>query len=149
MAITKVFQDAVPKTENRHYQQVTNSDGTISLIDVTEYEVEGTHLNAKILNEYTGELNQALSNVTIRVVEETLLASGWVDDTYTLTVSGVTDTSIQELAPAFGITKEQLENLQDANIQDGGQSTDTIILKSFGVVPTVDIPVRVILRGEV
>lgn len=153
MAITQVFQDAIPKTENRHYRQITNSDGTVSLVDVTEYEQEGTYLNAETLNNFVGELNNALDSVSNKVdkstiVETTLNASSWSGTTYTLTVEGVTDTSVQEVLPSVSITTAQLEALQGANLQDGGQTTDTIILKSFGDVPTIDIPIRVVLRGD-
>lgn len=86
------------------------------------------------------------------IVNETLSSSSWTGDsapyTYTLAVTGVTTTSNQELLPALNITSEQLTALQAANIQDGGQSADTIILKAFGDKPTVDLPIRVILRGD-
>lgn len=78
----------------------------------------------------------------------TLLASAWADKTYTLSVSGVTASSNQEILPAVDITQEQLEALQAANIQDGGQSSGKITLKAFGDVPAVDIPIRIILRGD-
>ena len=68
--------------------------------------------------------------------------------TYTLTVEGVTATSNQEIMPAVDITWEQLIGLQGTNMIDGGQSTDTIILKATKNKPTVDIPIRVILRGD-
>ena len=82
------------------------------------------------------------------VIEATLAASGWADGAYTLTVNGVTDTSNQEILPAVEITAEQLEALQAANIQDGGQAENTITLKAYGDVPTIDIPIRVIKRGD-
>lgn len=85
-------------------------------------------------------------------VEVTLAASSWSGDsapyTYTLAVNGVTATSNQELLPALNITSEQLTALQSANILDGGQSADTIVLKAFGDKPTIDIPIRVIMRGD-
>ena len=85
-------------------------------------------------------------------VTATLSASSWSGDsapyTYTLAVNGVTATSNQELLPALNITEEQLTALQAANIQDGGQSADTIVLKAFGDKPTIDIPIRVIVRGD-
>lgn len=98
--------------------------------------------------EYT-EILLAERSTTI---ELTLSASSWTGDsapyTYTLSVNGVTTTSNQELLPAVNITEEQLTALQSANIQDGGQSADTIILKAFGDKPTIDLPIRVILRGD-
>lgn len=81
-----------------------------------------------------------------------LLAASWTGDAtpygYTLTVSGVTATSNQEVLPALNITAEQLEALQSANIQDGGQAANTMTLKAYGDKPTVDIPIRVIKRGD-
>lgn len=82
------------------------------------------------------------------IVTATLAANGWADGVYILTVSGVTATSNQEILPAVDITAEQLEALQAANIQDGGQAAGNITLKAFGDVPTIDIPIRVIKRGD-
>lgn len=83
--------------------------------------------------------------------EVTLAAASWSGDsapyTYTLTVNGVTDTSTQEIVFATSINLEQLTAGQNANIQDGGQSANTIILKAWGEKPTVDLPIRVIMRG--
>lgn len=85
-------------------------------------------------------------------VTATLLAASWTGDaapySYTLTVSGVTATSNQELLPALNITAEQLEALQSANIQDGGQAANTMTLKAYGDKPTIDLPIRVIKRGD-
>lgn len=83
--------------------------------------------------------------------EVTLVAASWSGDsapyTYTLTVNGVTDTSTQEIVFATSINLEQLTAGQNANIQDGGQSANTIVLKAWGEKPTVDLPIRVIMRG--
>ena len=85
-------------------------------------------------------------------VSATLSASSWSGDsapyTYTLAVNGVTATSNQELLPALNITEEQLTALQAANIQDGGQAANSVTLKAFGDKPTIDIPIRVIVRGD-
>lgn len=78
----------------------------------------------------------------------TLSASSWSNGSYTLSVTGVTTTSNQEILPALNITAEQLEALQGANIQDGGQTTGSITLKAFGAVPTINIPIRIIVRGD-
>ncbi len=81
-------------------------------------------------------------------VEVVISASGWVDGVYTLSVDGVTATSNQEILPALGITTEQLEAMQAANIQDGGQADNSITLKAYGDVPAIDLPIRVIRRGD-
>lgn len=87
------------------------------------------------------------------IVDYTILSSGWsgtsVPYTYTATITGVTPTSMQEIIPSTSITQAQLEALQGANIVDGGQADNTIYLKAWGDKPTVNIPVRVVLRGDI
>ena len=53
-----------------------------------------------------------------------------------------------EILPALSITEDQLEALQEANLQDGGQSAGSITLIAFGDVPVIDLPIRVIVRGD-
>ena len=85
-------------------------------------------------------------------VTATLLSARWTGDAapylYVLAVEGITAKSNQEVLPGLDITTEQLEALQGANIQDGGQAAGSITLKAFGDVPTIDIPIRVIVRGD-
>lgn len=81
-------------------------------------------------------------------IAATLFASAWSDDTYILTVNGVTANSNQDILPSTSITAKQLNAAQLANIIDGGQSENTIIFKAFGEVPAIDIPIRVILKGD-
>ena len=87
-----------------------------------------------------------------KTVEATLFVANWTGDaapyTYTLVVEGVTKTSNQEILPTANITWEQLIGLQGTNMIDGGQDTNTIILKATKNKPTVDIPIRIILRGD-
>lgn len=88
---------------------------------------------------------------TSTLVEATLNASSWSGSsapyTYTLTVTGVTANTNQDILPGLNITASQLEALQAANIQDGGQATNQITLKAFGEKPTVNCPIRIIIRG--
>ena len=90
------------------------------------------------------------------IVEATLLAASWTGSSvpyiYTLNLSGVTATSNQEFLPPTqegGLTAGILTALQAANLQDGGQSTDSVIILAYGIKPTIDLPIRVVLRGEI
>lgn len=89
---------------------------------------------------------------TSETVTATLLAASWIGSSapyaYTLAVNGVTANSNQELLPALTITEEQLTALQAANIQDGGQAANSVTLTAFGDKPTIDLPIRVIVRGD-
>lgn len=78
----------------------------------------------------------------------TLSASSWSNGTYTISDSLITATSNQEIIPAVGISLDQLKALQKAMLIDGGQKAGSLTLKALGTVPTIDVPIRVIYRGE-
>lgn len=63
-------------------------------------------------------------------------------------VSGVTPTSVVEISLPSTTTKAQVEAFQKLNLQDGGQSTNTITLRAFGTKNTIAIPINVIVRGD-
>ena len=109
--------------------KVTMQDGTVN-----EYNVAGEG-GAPVAGKST-------------TVTATLLASGWADKEYDLAIDGVTAISNQELLPAIGIGGTELTALQGANIVDNGQEPGVMKLKAMGDVPEVDIPVRVVLRGD-
>lgn len=115
------------------------------------YDSVGTNSDGAMTQKATQTLFDGKAT-TSTTVNTTLLAVNWTGDaspyTYTLTVSGVTSNSNQEILPAANITWDQLIGLQGTNMIDGGQATDTIILKATKNKPTVDIPIRVILRGD-
>lgn len=67
---------------------------------------------------------------------------------YELSVDGVTETSNQEIMSPDGITDDQMYYLQGANLQDGGQDTNKIVLRAFGVKPSIDIPIKIIMRKD-
>ena len=77
-----------------------------------------------------------------------LLAVNWVGSDYTLSITGITLTSIQDITPIVTITALQVEALQLANIIATGQVDGSITLTCFGTVPTIDIPLTVIIRGS-
>jgi hypothetical protein len=86
------------------------------------------------------------------VVTTTLPASAWAgtDAPYsqTISVDGVTATSANEILPGASISASQLELLQLANLQDGGQAAGSITVLAYGGKPTADLPIRVIVRGD-
>lgn len=86
-----------------------------------------------------------------KTVVTMLQAANWIGEdapyAYDLYMDGVTYYSNQEIIPDLGITMEELDALQGANIQDGGQSMGVMHLLAFGSKPEIDLPIRVILRG--
>ena len=83
-----------------------------------------------------------------RLETTTLLAANWAEQSYTLAVSGISPDSAVEVLPALSLTEEELEALQAANLQDGGQTEGSMTLIAFGDVPVIDLPIRVIVRGD-
>lgn len=98
------------------------------------------------VNGQTGDVEIKSSDVSV-----TLLASGW--DTsgdwpkYTLALAGITADSNQEYLPPVNPSAEVVEALQAALFQDGGQAAGVAYILAYGEVPTIDLPIRVILRG--
>ena len=83
-------------------------------------------------------------------VNITLTAANWSNGTYTLSNAAITATCPVELLPreSGGITADQFDALADAKIVGGAQAAGSIVLKALGDTPTIDIPVTVIIRGD-
>lgn len=84
-------------------------------------------------------------------VNTTLSASGWsAAKKYTLSNSNITATSAVELLPREnnGITQAQMEALSGAMIVGGTQAAGSIQLVALGDVPTIDIPITIIVRRD-
>ena len=159
MFITKTWIDRLTEYPGRRKLTAT---GTPDVYDVEREEglisAAGDAFSAANMNDLESRIGDAIDDITVSslgaaksssVVTATLLANEWSGDEYTLEVLGVTSVSIQEILPALAITEAQLEALQGANIQDGGQDVDEITLKAFGTVPDINIPIRIVLRGDI
>ncbi len=124
-------------------------------------QISGKILTSRSLRSYlkemkvpridsNGELIDKPEYKPVSVVDVTLPSSAWVSQTdyfeITFTAEGVTSDSIQDIIPGIGITSEQLKALQAANLVDNSQDSNSISLIGYGKQPTVDIPIRVIVR---
>ena len=82
----------------------------------------------------------------------TLSAASWsgasAPYSYAYNNGNITATNPIELLPGEGITAAQLEALQAANIIGGTQSAGSITLLAYGDKPAIDIPVKIIFRGD-
>lgn len=84
-------------------------------------------------------------------VNTTLYASSWsTAKKYTVSNANITATSAVELLPREnnGITQAQMEALSGAMIVGGTQAAGSIQLVALGDVPTIDIPVTIIVRRD-
>lgn len=147
-------------TDERYNAEVCGICQGLYTLDMTDFED---------LNEFLGPFQRHVNNTSIHVTTSdkskwtgkaeksvakslTLSPLSWTGSeapfTYSLSVTGVTSTSNQEILPGLNITQKQLEALQSANIQDGGQSSGRLTLKAWGDKPDVSIPIRIIIRGD-
>lgn len=153
-ALKTDYKDAV-YTGNRKYTQSNNADGTISLVDATAYSTEGDPFGATDINATNTAVNSNSDNIsalqqTIKTTAKqiTLTAASWSSGSYTISDSLITASSIQEIIPATSISADQYKALVKASIVATGQSVGAITIKAFGTVPSIDIPVTIIFRGE-
>lgn len=122
------------------------TDGTMSVVGWDELNSTIGTMSQFVQNLEENKANRSVTTTT------TLYAENWVGSetpyVYSLGVFEVTEMSNQEILPSITITASELEALQGANITDGGQSANTIVLKAYGDKPTINIPIRVIVRGD-
>lgn len=138
---------------------ILDADGTkkIAWSEVTE-SLGGTLAPAAHASTHSTSGSDPLTPASIgaagesTMVSATITAAGWEGTsapyTNTIAVDGVTATSTQEILPALDVNEDQLEAMQGANLQDGGQAAGSITIKAFGKKPTIDLPVRIIKRGD-
>lgn len=128
---------------------VLKGDGEGNVTAAEEAEVELVELTADSIGAASKEYVDSVATGTTLSV--TLASASWTGTaapySYTISNSAITATSNQELSPATSITADQLTALQNANIIDGGQAVGSMTLKAFGEKPSVDIPVRIIVKG--
>lgn len=83
------------------------------------------------------------------VVDYVIKADSWTENQCVFSHNSIKENSIIELVPQQGITEEQLTALQTSNIVGINQSAGGTGLLAYGEVPTIDIPVTFIIRGDV
>lgn len=128
---------------------ILKGDGTGTVTAAEETEVELVEVTADSIGAASKEYVDSVAIGTTLSV--TLASASWTGTAapyiYTISNSAITATSTQEVSPATDITADQLTALQSANIIDGGQAAGSMTLKAFGEKPSVDIPVRIIVKG--
>ena len=94
-------------------------------------------------------LNTAIATTKSKTVPATLLASNWrgtsAPCTYILAVTGVTASSNGSLRIAQSATDEQFTAWGAAQPRVTAQADETLTVKATGTVPTIDIPVEVLI----
>lgn len=85
---------------------------------------------------------------TAKIIETTLLSTGWNESQYTLTSDLIKENNYISISFGKNISLEQYNCLAKAKIICITQTDRQIILKSLGVVPNIDIPITMVIEGE-
>ena len=78
----------------------------------------------------------------------TLVSTSWSSAYYTVSIPGLAANANIEIIPATTINSLQLKALQGANLVGVAQASGTFTIYGFGTVPTINIPITVLIRGD-
>ena len=119
----------------------------------------GAYSGGKVSTEFNTDgtvkfnFNVTAPNIAYKSAVSSYTLVTWSGSTapYTITipVTGATTTNIIEVVPNYDtITDTQLTALKAAQIDKITQTTGNITLYAYGTKPTVEIPIKTILRGD-
>lgn len=127
------YKDFIASTENRHYRQVNNDDGTISLVDETVYTQEGDKVSAGVLNELSQNaiwpLQYAKSGTTHQLTGLTAV-SGVVSCVFTATADFAAGDTVTVDGTAYEIQLSSGDAASDNLFVSG--ATVSVILDTEG-----------------
>ena len=121
----------------------TGSKGITYLVDSYERTDTDKAVTPKALNSVYKLVEDKADKSVSKAA--TLTAAGWSDGVQTLAVSGVTATANGSLRIAQSATDEQFAAWSAAQPRVTAQAAGSLTVKAAGTVPTIDIPVEVII----
>ena len=121
----------------------TGSKGITYLVDSYERTDTDKAVTPKALNGVYKLVKDKADKSVSKAA--TLTAAGWSDGVQSLAVSGVTATANGSLRIAQSATDEQFAAWSAAQPRVTAQAAGSLTVKAAGAVPTIDIPVEVII----
>lgn len=147
---------------NKETLTTSNKDSLVDAVNEMDKEVGDittlTTTKKDNLVNAVNELDKELENFEIvtskksKKLDTVLTTSNWTGSQppflYTLEVTEATATNVIEIISKPDITAEQVSTFMDAIITPASQSAGNIALKAWGGKPAIDLPVTVIVRGD-
>lgn len=152
---TLAFKSSIAATQVSGLTTSQFASGVITTaLNIT---AEGKIADARALKTLNDRITTNANNITklnSKIQPVTLSASSWSGSeapfSYTVSNSNVTSTSkVIEIMPANGATNEQLQAYLSAGMCGGATGTGTITIKAFGEKPGINIPITILVRGEI
>lgn len=138
---------------NRRTLVNVNDETDVKTYDISRAEgtvtTQGTPLTAANMNDLESRIASAFTALNPAWQTITLEANDWDNNTITVSVTGVTLSSNQEIVGLPATSAANIANnqaLQAANIMDAGQAVGQITLYAENV-PSVDLQIRVQVRS--
>lgn len=109
----------------------------------------------KILKETIDALGSDVADKVTRstILSLTLPSAGWSGSAApygnTISVPGATEDNIIEVTVPNNVTANQVAAYQAAQFCGGVQATDSITLHAWGEIPSIDLPIIIIVRGDI
>lgn len=119
--------------------------GASTAVDVS-YDNSLSGLTATNVQDAITELASMQTTTVTTEKTVTLLAANWNNSAYQLADSAIKSTSDIYINVPDGITKSQYDALAYANIISVGQANGYVILSALRTVPTIDVPVRIVIK---
>lgn len=105
--------------------------------------------NVDDFNDNADKIDAAIAKMGSEVIQHTIPVSSWNNGIYVFSSSKITSADqIIELIQGNNMTTDQIMAAQAANIVSTSQAVGSITLKCLGDVPTIDLPVAFIFRGD-
>lgn len=124
-----------------------NSAGYARVADLTAETLADIGSGSPMI--YDSELKKkADKSSCVTATLGTMWSGTTVPYSQTLLVSGVSQNSLVEVKLPTNVTSEQRSAYRALSLTDGGQTTGRITLKAQGTLNTVEIPIEIIIRGD-
>ena len=152
---TLAFKSSIANTQVSGLTTSQFASGVITTaLNIT---AEGKIADARALKTLNDKITTNANNITklnSKLIDVTLNSGSWSGSeppyTYTISNSSITDTNeAVEIAPNNSATDEQLIAYMDCGLCGGTISAGKIVLKAFGSKPEINIPIVMIIRGEI
>ena len=150
---TLAFKSSIANTQVSGLTTSQFASGVITTaLNIT---AEGKIADARALKTLNDRITTNANNITklnSKLVDVTLSTSGWSGSSapYSYTISNsniLSTTKVIEIAPTETASNAQIIAFMNASLCGGDISTGKVVIKAFGVKPTTNIPILMVVRG--
>ena len=150
---TLAFKSSIANTQVSGLTTSQFASGVITTaLNIT---AEGKIADARALKTLNDKITTNTNNIAklnSKLVDVTLSTSGWSGSSapYSYTISNsniLSTTKVIEIAPTETASNAQIIAFMNASLCGGDISTGKVVIKAFGVKPTTNIPILMVVRG--